>query len=81
MVLNIDHWGGGVTGLWKTNPQEHFVKDSHSDGMLEIIGLTDILHMGQVQVGMDEPFQVGQGKVIRIKSKEDNRVIPIQIDG
>lgn len=49
--------------------------------MLEIIGLTDILHMGQVQVGMDEPFQVGQGKIIRIKSKEDNRVIPIQIDG
>ena len=37
--------------------------------MLEVIGLSDVLHMGQVQVGMDEPFMVGQGKVIKIKSK------------
>jgi hypothetical protein len=37
--------------------------------------------MGQVQVGMDEPFQVGQGKVIRLKSKIENKIIPLQIDG
>ena len=29
-----------------------------------MIGLSDVLHMGQVQVGMDDPFQIGQGKVI-----------------
>lgn len=37
--------------------------------------------MGQVQVGMDEPFQIGQGKVIKLKSKVDNKIIPLQIDG
>ena len=70
IILNIDHWGGGVTGLWnQTNSRERFDRNSHCDGMLEVIGLSDVLHMGQVQVGMDEPFMVGQGKVIKIKSK------------
>ena len=49
--------------------RERFDRNSHCDGMLEVIGLSDVLHMGQVQVGMDEPFMVGQGKVIKIKSK------------
>lgn len=49
--------------------------------MIEIIGLTDVVHMGQVQVGMDEPFQIGQGRVIKLKSKVDNKIIPLQIDG
>lgn len=70
IILNIDHWGGGVTGLWnQANSRERFDRNSHCDGMLEVIGLSDVLHMGQVQVGMDEPFMVGQGKVIKIKSK------------
>lgn len=37
--------------------------------------------MGQVQVGMDEAFPIGQGKVIEILSKAGNKVIPLQIDG
>ena len=79
IILNIDHWGGGVTELWKTKNSQ-FRKDSYSDGMLEVIGLSDVLHMGQVQVGMDEPFQVGQGRVIKFKSKVDNEIIPVQMD-
>lgn len=49
--------------------------------MIEVIGLTDVLHMGQVQVGMEMPFQVGQGKHIRLQSKSSNKIIPFQIDG
>ena len=48
---------------------------------MEIIGLTDVLHMGQVQVGMEVPFQVAQGKCIRLQSKTANKIIPFQIDG
>lgn len=46
-----------------------------------MIGLTDVLHMGQVQVGMEVPFQVGQGKCIRLQSKSSNKIISFQIDG
>lgn len=46
-----------------------------------MIGLSDIVHMGQVQVGMDSPFQLAQGKVIEITSLNSGYNIPIQIDG
>jgi diacylglycerol kinase (ATP) len=81
ILLNIDNWGGGVTGLWKPDSQRNFRKQSFSDGLIEVIGLTDVLHMGQVQIGMDEPFQIGQGKIIRLTSCSDNQIIPLQIDG
>ena len=64
LFLNIKHWGGGVTGLWKKDVTKSFVEESFSDGLIEVLGLTDVIHMGQVQVGMDEPFQIGQGRVI-----------------
>ena len=60
ILLNIRHWGGGVTGLWDQNNE--FQKQSYSDGLIEVIGLSDVIHMGQVQMGMDSPFQLGQGK-------------------
>lgn len=63
MFLNIYHWGGGVTGLWKeTFQNKHFSKQSISDGKIEVIGLTDVIHMGQVQVGMDDAFQIAQAR-------------------
>lgn len=37
--------------------------------------------MGQVQVGMEMPFQVAQGKRIRLQSKTANKIISFQIDG
>ncbi len=79
ILLNIFHWGGGVTNLWHSN--ESFSKQSYSDGVLEIIGLSDVLHMGQVQIGMDSPFQLAQGSVIEINSLLPNSTISIQMDG
>lgn len=67
MFLNIFHWGGGVTNLWKeTFQNKKFQKQSISDGKIEVIGLTDVIHMGQVQVGLDEAFQLAQSSVIEI---------------
>lgn len=80
VFLNINYWGGGVTQLWKADPKV-FKKDSFGDGIIQVIGLSDVLHMGQVQVGMDEPFPIGQGKIIELTSKVDNKIIPLQIDG
>lgn len=59
ILLNIFHWGGGVTNLWQSTTE--FSSQSFSDGQLEIVGLSDVVHMGQVQVGMDSPFQLAQG--------------------
>ena len=65
VFLNIYHWGGGVTNLWKEVFQnKRFSKQSLSDGKIEVIGLSDAIHMGQVQVGLDEAFQLAQAEVI-----------------
>jgi hypothetical protein len=37
--------------------------------------------MGQVQVGMEEPFRLGQGKCVELKSKSRSKIITLQIDG
>jgi hypothetical protein len=34
ILLNINNWGGGVTGLWKPDSIKNFVKDSFSDGII-----------------------------------------------
>ena len=47
----------------------------------EVIGFSDVLHMGQVQVGMEEPFRLGQGKCVELKSKSRSKIITLQIDG
>ena len=73
------HWGGGVTGLWQSTSE--YQKQSYSDGLIEVLGLSDVVHMGQVQVGLDSPFQLAQGKEIEIRSLLKNCIIPIQIDG
>ena len=70
-----------MTGLWKPQSSKKFIKEEFNDGIMEVIGLTDVCHMGQVQVGMDEAFQVGQGRKIQLKSKENSRIIHLQIDG
>jgi diacylglycerol kinase (ATP) len=82
VFLNIFHWGGGVTNLWKETVQnKKFLKQSLSDGKIEVIGLSDAIHMGQVQVGLDEAFQLAQAKVIEIIASKPNQVVPMQIDG
>lgn len=71
-----------MTNLWKEEVQKKkFSKQSLSDGRIEVIGLTDAIHMGQVQVGLDEAFQLGQAEVIEIIALKANEVVPIQIDG
>lgn len=50
-----------MTNLWKEVSQnKKFQKQSISDGKIEVIGLSDVIHMGQVQVGLDEAFQLAQ---------------------
>ena len=60
---------------------KRFSKQSLSDGKIEVIGLSDAIHMGQVQVGLDEAFQLAQAEVIEISASKPNHVVPIQIDG
>ncbi|XP_077990664.1 diacylglycerol kinase theta-like [Glandiceps talaboti] len=79
VLLNIGSWGSGAdiwgqdddgSGRWK--------RSSPSDGLLEVIGLTGIVHMGQIQSGLRTGVRLAQGSHIRIWMNSD---MPVQVDG
>ena len=80
VLLNITHWAGGAGDLWKTSSS--FKRQSMDDGIIEVLGVTDMLHLGQVQVGMDLPLQLCQGRRVEIKSiGKFTGKVAFQIDG
>lgn len=51
---------------------------SISDGVIEVIGIVSSFHMAQLQVGLNKPIRLGQGRKVRIVIQES---FPVQADG
>lgn len=51
---------------------------SISDGVIEVMGIVSSFHMAQLQVGLNKPIRLGQGRNVRIVMKE---AFPVQADG
>ncbi|KAG9510796.1 Diacylglycerol kinase theta [Fragariocoptes setiger] len=77
IILNILSWGSGANP-WGTDHDDRFVKPTHFDGMLEVVGVTGIVHMGQIQSGLCKATRIAQGGRIRIRL---NTEMPVQVDG
>ena len=41
--------------------EDQFAKPTHYDGMLEVVGVTGVVHMGQIQSGMRSALRIAQG--------------------
>lgn len=80
VLLNITHWAGGAGDLWP--PSSTYKRQSMGDGIIEVLGVADMVHLGQVQVGMDQPLQISQGRAVEIKSIDQfTGKVAFQIDG
>uniref|UniRef100_A0A673J9X9 Diacylglycerol kinase n=1 Tax=Sinocyclocheilus rhinocerous TaxID=307959 RepID=A0A673J9X9_9TELE len=77
IFLNIPSWGSGAD-LWGSDSESRFGRPRIDDGMLEVVGVTGVVHMGQVQSGMRSGIRIAQGSYIRITV---NKPIPVQVDG
>ncbi|XP_076437790.1 diacylglycerol kinase theta-like [Babylonia areolata] len=77
VILNILSWGSGAN-LWGPEREDTFNKPTHYDGMLEIVGVTGVVHMGQIQSGLRTGVRIAQGGHLRITLLTD---IPVQVDG
>ncbi|RWS29494.1 diacylglycerol kinase theta-like protein [Leptotrombidium deliense] len=77
IILNILSWGSGANP-WGPEKEDQFSKPTHYDGMLEIVGVTGIVHMGQIQSGLRSAMRIAQGGHIRIRI---NTEMPVQVDG
>lgn len=60
IILNILSWGSGANP-WGPEQDDRFAKPTHHDGMLEVVGLTGIVHMGQIQSGLSKAIRIAQG--------------------
>ncbi|RXG57554.1 Diacylglycerol kinase theta [Armadillidium vulgare] len=60
VILNILSWGSGANP-WGIEKDDHFSKPNHWDGMLEVVGVTGVVHLGQIQSGLRTAMRIAQG--------------------
>uniref|UniRef100_H3CAH6 Diacylglycerol kinase n=1 Tax=Tetraodon nigroviridis TaxID=99883 RepID=H3CAH6_TETNG len=79
IFLNIPSWGSGAD-LWGSEVDGHFRKPRMDDGLLEVVGVTGVVHMGQgqVQSGMRSGIRIAQGNYVRLTL---SKAVPVQVDG
>lgn len=59
IILNILSWGSGANP-WGPEKEDHFSKPNHWDGMLEVVGVTGVVHLGQIQSGFRSALRIAQ---------------------
>ena len=77
IFLNIASWGAGCDP-WGQHSDDKFVLPSPCDNLLEVIGVTGVMHMGQIKSGIRCGIRLGQGSKINVKLKSE---IPVHVDG
>ncbi|KAF1385118.1 hypothetical protein PFLUV_G00127360 [Perca fluviatilis] len=77
IFLNIPSWGSGAD-LWGSEVDGRHGKPSIDDSLLEVVGVTGVVHMGQVQSGLRSGIRIAQGNYIRLTV---SKPIPVQVDG
>ncbi|XP_046350974.1 diacylglycerol kinase theta-like isoform X3 [Haliotis rufescens] len=77
IILNILSWASG-SNPWGPEKEDIFAKPTHYDGMLEVVGVTGVVHMGQIHSGLRTGMRIAQGGHLRITLLTD---IPVQVDG
>uniref|UniRef100_A0A8C6JPW5 Diacylglycerol kinase n=1 Tax=Melopsittacus undulatus TaxID=13146 RepID=A0A8C6JPW5_MELUD len=77
IFINIPSWGSGAD-LWGSDSDNRFEKPRIDDGLLEVVGVTGVVHMGQVQGGFRSGIRIAQGSYFRVTLLKP---IPVQVDG
>ena len=54
-------WASGANA-WGPEKDDKFSKPNHWDGMLEVVGVTGVVHLGQIQSGLRNAIRIVQVK-------------------
>ena len=68
-------WGGGGAP-WGPEKDDKFSQPNHWDGQLEVLGVTGVVHLGQIQSGLRSAIRVVQASTVMV-SPHDLRVYGI----
>lgn len=63
-MTSFSSWASGAN-LWGHEKDQKFSRPTHYDGMLEVVGVTGIVHLGQIQSGMRSAVRLAQGGHVR----------------
>ena len=63
IILNILSWGSGANP-WGPEKEDQFNKPNHWDGNLEVVGVTGVVHLGQIQSGLRSAMRIAQGGIV-----------------
>ncbi|CAH3015343.1 unnamed protein product [Porites evermanni] len=77
VILNIGSWGAG-TDAWGPDRDDGYAPACHCDGIVEVVGLQGVMHLGQIQSGIRTGIRLAQGAQINVKLKSE---MPVQVDG
>lgn len=55
----FNSWGSGANP-WGPEKEDQFSKPNHWDGMLEVVGVTGVVHLGQIQSGLRSAMRIAQ---------------------
>ena len=67
--LFFSSWGSGANP-WGPEREDQFNKPTHYDGNLEIVGVTGVVHMGQIHSGLRNGIRIAQGGHVSVSSFE-----------
>jgi diacylglycerol kinase (ATP) len=68
----------GVNQRSNVNELQHFAFPSLNDGVLEVVGTDNVMHLMRIRMKMSHSRRIAQGNDIKIKIK---RPLPAQLDG
>lgn len=58
-LMFVFSWGSGANP-WGPEKEDQFSKPNHWDGMLEVVGVTGVVHLGQIQSGLRSAMRIAQ---------------------
>lgn len=58
-------WGSGANP-WGPEKEDQFSKPNHWDGMLEVVGVTGVVHLGQIQSGLRSAMRIAQVHLLQL---------------
>ncbi|KAF4678456.1 hypothetical protein FOZ62_002062 [Perkinsus olseni] len=81
IIVNIPSFAGAVDLWGTTSPRSHgYQRQRVDDGVIEVVAVSSLFHLGKVQVGLSSPYAVCQGKQITLALSSGAR-LPAQLDG
>jgi len=60
IILNIMNWGSGANPWGPPEREDSYSIPNHYDGMLEVVGVTGVIHLGQIQSKMRSALRIAQ---------------------